>query len=210
MEESNYLCGRIPANELMTKLFRHLAQPDWWTAIFSGVLAVTALGALWYARDQIREARAISETQLAQARHDAQIQHLLELVKAFDEAPMTTYRRDLGKKRLKGKPDDPFEMYRELDFFETVDLLVDRGYLNEQDVWNQFRWWVFNLNADEAVQEGLAYENKRDANAYAGFISLVIRLQRIDEEEHGTDSHPTPQDVTDFYSEESRLASGGK
>ena len=27
-----------------------LPTPDWWTAIFSGILAMTAVAALWYAR----------------------------------------------------------------------------------------------------------------------------------------------------------------
>ena len=32
-----------------------LPTPDWWTAIFSGILALTAVAALWYARDQIKK-----------------------------------------------------------------------------------------------------------------------------------------------------------
>ena len=187
-----------------------LSQPDWWTTIFSGILAMTAVGALWYARDQINVTRQVAEKQLVQSHKEDQIQHLLAMVSEFDQDPMATYRRELAKKRLKGKPDDPFEMYRELDFFETVDLLVDRGYLNEKDVWNQFRWWVFNLNADDAVQKGIAYEQHNDPNEYAGFVLLVKRLEQIDQEQHGTDSHPGPKVVMDFYREESQVVSGGK
>lgn len=193
----------------MAKLFHRLSEPDWWTAVFSGILAVTALVALWYARDQINVTRQEAEKQLEQSHKEDQIQHLLAMVSEFDKDPMATYRRELAKKRLKGKPDDPFEMYRELDFFETVDLLVDRGYLNEKNVWNQFRWWVFNLNADGAVQDGIAYEKHNDPNEYAGFESLVKRLQHVDEEQHGTDSHPSPQALMDFYREESKVVSGG-
>jgi hypothetical protein len=200
---------------------RWYARPDWWTAIFSGILAVITVTAVWYARDQIRVTRDEVEDQITHA-HDEnqaqieethkeeQIQHLLAMVSEFDQDPMATYRRELAKKRLEGKPDDPFEMYRELDFFETVNLLVDRGYLNEKDVWNQFRWWVFNLNSDDAIQKGIAYEQGKDKNEYAGFISLVKRLQRIDEEQHGTDAHPAPRVVRDFYLEESHVISGGK
>ena len=62
-----------------------------------------------------------------------QIQHLLTLVNEFDQEPMATYRRGFAQKRLSHKDDDPIELYRILDFFETVGLLVNRGYLNEED-----------------------------------------------------------------------------
>lgn len=61
----------------MRKLSLHMPGPDWWTAIFSGILAVTAVGALWYARDQIKETREESEVQIKEARQQAQIQHFL-------------------------------------------------------------------------------------------------------------------------------------
>jgi hypothetical protein len=193
----------------MTRLSHRITQPEWWAAAFTGTLALTAIFALWYARDQVRVTRQEAERQIAESRKEDQIQHLLAMVSEFDKDPMSTYRRELAKKRLKGNPDDPFEMYRELDFFETVDLLVDRGYLNDDDVWNQFRWWVFNLNADEAVQEGLAFERKRDPNEYEGFESLVQRLLLIDKKHNGKDAHPTQQDVMKFYYEESQIVSSG-
>jgi len=186
-----------------------LARPDWWTAIFSGILTVTAVWALWYARYQIEENRQESEKQLEQSHKENQIQHLLELVSEFDRDPMAAYRRELAQKRLR-KEEDPYEMYRELDFFETVDVLVERDYLNEKDVWNQFRWWVFNLNADDSVKKGIAYEHRNDPNEYAGFLSLVDRLKRIDKEQHGKDSDPTPQDIMEFWREESQVVSAGK
>jgi len=177
-----------------------LARPDWWTAIFSGILTVTAVCALWYARYQIEETRQESEKQLEQSHKENQIQHLLELVSEFDRDPMAAYRRQLAQKRLR-KEEDPYEMYRELDFFETVDVLVERDYLNEKDVWNQFRWWVFNLNADDSVKKGIAYVHRNDPNEYAGFLSLVDRLKRIDKDQHGKDSDPTPQDIMEFWRE---------
>ena len=109
-----------------------IPTPDWWTAIFSGILAVTAVAALWYARDQIKETREESEVEIKEARQQAQIQHLLTLVNEFDQEPMATYRRGFAQKRLSHKDDDPIELYRILDFFETVGLLVNRGYLNER------------------------------------------------------------------------------
>src|ERR1700680_1487236 len=140
---------RIRAIHLMGKLsHRWFAQPDWWVAIFTGTLAAITVATVFYARGQIKETRAISDAQLARTRQDNQIQHLLELVKEFDQEPMATYRKGLANKRLNTKDDDPLEVYRVLDFFETVGRLVDRGYLDEEDVWNQFGYWVLYLNAD--------------------------------------------------------------
>ena len=192
----------------MRRRSHHLASPELWTAIFTGLLAITTMGTVWYARDLIRETRHATEMQLDQAHKEEKIQHLLAMVSEFDKDPMATYRRDLSKKRLNGKPEDPFEIYRELDFFETVEVLIEHGYLDEDDVWNQFRWWIFNLNADDAVKAGLADENKKDRLEYAGFEVLVKRLQHIEVEKSGKEFNPTPQDVKDFFTEEAEVVSG--
>ena len=192
----------------MRKRSHHLASPELWTAIFTGLLAITTMGTVWYARGLISETRHDTDMQLEQAHRGEKIQHLLAMVSDFDKDPMATYRRDLAKKRLKGKPEDPFEIYRELDFFETVDVLIDHDYLDESDVWNQFRWWVFNLNADDAVKLGLNDAKKKDPLEYAGFEDLVKRLQRIEGKKNGKEYNPTPQDVKDFFTEEAEVVSG--
>lgn len=124
----------------MRKRLHHIASPELWTAIPTGLLAITTICTVSYARDLIRETRHDTKMQLAQAHRGEKIQHLLAMVNDSDKDPMATYRRDLAKKRLKGKPEDPFEIYTELDFFETVDVLIDHDYLDEGDAWNQFRW----------------------------------------------------------------------
>jgi 23S rRNA maturation mini-RNase III len=192
----------------MAKHLQPVARPDLWTAIFSGILAVTAVGALWYARDQIRETHAEAETQIKEARQQAQIQHLIELVNEFDQEPMATYRRGLAEKRLKQDDDDPKELYRVLDFFETVGLLVNRGYLNEEDVWNEFGCWILNLNADSEMRANVEYENNRDPTEYANYLQLVARLQRIDAAHNGNSSRLTKEDVTAFYKEELTIVGG--
>lgn len=108
-------------------------RPEFWTAFFTGVLAgfTAALAgatfyALFYAKAQIEEAHK-----------EAQVQHLLGLVQQYDNEPMVTYRKRLAELRLKGE-EEPDDLYNVLDFFETVGRLVDRGYLNESDVWDNF------------------------------------------------------------------------
>ncbi len=191
----------------MRKLSQRIPRPEWLTAIFTGILAVTAVGALRYARDQIKEAREMVKAQLKDKREADQVQHLLTLVSEFDQEPMATYRRVLAEKRLKGEG-DPLELYRVLDFFETVGLLVNRGYLNEEDVWRQFGYWVFHLNADSEIRANVDFEQKRDPNEYAVYLSLVARLQRIDAAHGGTLSHLSKEDVMAFYREESKIVAG--
>ncbi len=176
----------------MRRLSQRFRQPDWWTAFFSGVVAITAACALWYAHSQIKEAH-----------EEAQIQHLLALVHEFDQEPMATYRKELADKRLNTKDDDPKELYRVLDFYETVGRLAERGYLNDEDVWNQFGYWVLHLDADADMRENVEFEQKRDPTEYAVYGSLVERLKQIDAAQHGGKAATiSKEQVMDFYREE--------
>ena len=121
---------------------------------------------------------------------------------------MATYRRGLAQKRLKGTDDDPMELYRLLDFFETIGLLVNRGYLNEEDVWNEFGDWILNLAADSEMRPNIEYEQKSDPNAYALYLSLVERVKRIDAAHRGTGSSVSKEDVMAFYRDELTIVGG--
>jgi hypothetical protein len=181
----------------MVKPSYRLPQPDWWTAIFSGIVALTAVCALWYAHAQIEEAHG-----------EAQIQHLVTLVNEFDQEPMATYRKGLADKRLNTKDDDPPELYRVLDFYKTVGRLVDRGYLNEDDVSNEFGYWILHLNADSEMRANVEYEQKQDPNEYAVYLRLIDRSQRIDNTHGGKLSHISKDDVMAFYHEELTIVGG--
>ncbi len=111
----------------------------------------------------------------------------------------------LAEKRLKNEK-EPAELYHELDFFDTVGLLVKRGYLNESDVWETFSYWVFNLNADA---RGIIEQGQRgDPTYYATFTSLVERLQRVEADQHGPNARPSKDEVKDFYREELTVGIG--
>jgi hypothetical protein len=175
---------------------RRLWHAETWTAIFTGVLAAVTAGALWYAHSQIKEAH-----------EEAQVQHLMSLVAQFDDEPMATYRKTLAEDRLQNKQ-DPAELYRVLDFFETVGVLTDRGYLNEDDVWNEFGYWVLHLYADDEVQRDVNYEMNHQANEYHGFMSLLDRMNRIEKEHGGKSFRDLSQEVNQFYKEESHILAG--
>lgn len=169
-------------------------RSEWWTAVFTGTLAVATLFALWYARGQ-----------LMQAHEEAQVQHLLQLAQQFQQEPMISYRQRLAEKRLKNEEEPP-ELYVELDFFEMIGLLVNRGYLDESDVWTTFSYPVFNLYTD--TSDIIEQYRQDDPNAYTNFISLVRRLQRIETEHHGTIARLRKDQVMDFYREELKIGVG--
>jgi hypothetical protein len=163
-------------------------DPGFWTAVFTGVLALTAVVALIVGYRQLKEFHT-----------EAQVQHLLALDQKFDQEPMLTYRRGLAEKRLRNV-EDPDELYPLLDFFETVGLLVRRGYLDESDVWNIFSYDVLILNAD--ARQIIEQVQREDPPTYAEFSSLVERLQRIEAKNHGTIAHPSKEEIADYWKQE--------
>lgn len=97
------------------------------------VIAATGIFALWYAHRQ-----------LAQSREAAKVQHLLKFVEQFDTEPLLGLRKSVAEQRVRGIGEPP-EMYKILDFFETIGLLVRRDYLDVDDVWDCFSYWMFNV-----------------------------------------------------------------
>jgi len=172
----------------MTETRHRIPGPEFWTAIFTGALALFTFVALVVGYRQLKEFQA-----------EGQVQHLLALDQKFDQEPMLTYRRGLAEKRLKNE-EDPDELYPLLDFFETVGLLVNRGYLDESDVWNTFSYSVFVLNAD--ARQIIEQRQREDRTTYEEFSSLVERLQHIETDKHGTSAHPSKDEITDYWKQE--------
>jgi hypothetical protein len=177
-------------------------RAEFWTAFFTGVLAgftaalaAATIYALVYAKAQITEAH-----------NEAEIQHLLTFVQQYGSEPMVTYRKRLAERRLKGE-EEPDDLYNVLDFFETVGRLVDRGYLNESDVWDNFGYPVLILNADagKIIQD---YQ-REDPPSYSGFTSLVKKMEQTESEHNGELQHISAKDVTEFYQAELSVGAGG-
>jgi len=168
--------------------WQRVPRPDFWTAFFTCILALTTVVAVSVGYRQLKEFHA-----------ESQVQHLLALQQQMEQEPMLTYRRGLAEKRLKNQ-EDPYELYPLLDFFETVGLLVRRGYLDESDVWNTFGYPVFVLNAD--ARQIIEQQRREDPTSYADFSSLVERLERIEAENHGTSAHPSKEEIVDYWKQE--------
>src|ERR1039458_9409280 len=129
------------------------------TAFFTAIIAVTGVCALIYASRQLR-----------QARESERIQHLLRFIEQFEQPPMADHRRAAAEKRVRALP-CPTEAEEILNFFETIGLLVRRGYLDADDVWSSFSYWILNVDAD--FRDEIEQTQRDDRNLYRDFCTLV-------------------------------------
>jgi hypothetical protein len=164
------------------------------TAICTAVLAFTGIYALWFASQQLKQNRG-----------EAQVQHLLTLSAQYEQEPMVTYRKVCAQKRL-ARVGEPPEEDRILSFFETVGLLVNRGYLKDADVWETFSTDIFPLYAD--ARDVIASAQKDDPPTYSNFVSLVKTLKTIEVQQGGTLSAPSEEDVKGFWQDEMDVTAG--
>src|SRR5712692_10195699 len=173
--------------------------------ICSLVIAASGIAALFLVYAQLKES------------HDqARIQHLVEIVRQFDESPLAEARRSLAKKRIDEKKnavlpldldDPPEEMYTVLNFFEHIALLERRGYLDKDDILDEFGYWMFNFYGD--IRPLVDDEQKTNPATFADFSQLMEDLRALDiRENSGLDSHPSQQEIFNFYSEEAISPAG--
>jgi hypothetical protein len=161
-----------------------------WTAISTTVLSGTSIVALIFAMAQLR-----------QGRQSDRIKHLLTLVNEFECDPIAGYRRETARKRIAGE-DYPAEAQDLLNFFETIGLLVKRKYLDVHDVWDIFAYWMFNIYSDFRVD--IEQEQREDETYYKNFCTLIDKLRKIEQSEHGTSDRPSPEEIMEFWEEEAK------
>jgi hypothetical protein len=172
-------------------------SPNWaeiTTAFATSFVALTGITALYLAWSQLR-----------QAREQTKIQHLVQLERELSSEPLITYRCELAKKRLAGKA-EPSELYSILDFFETVGLLVRRGYLDASDVWSTFGYTIIILFADN--RELIRDLEQDDPTSYSDFRLLADRMRKIETAEGGTSEIPSAEEIQDFWRGEREVKAG--
>ena len=165
-----------------------------WTALFTAFIAFTGFGALIFASRQIKEGREL-----------AKVQHLLDLMKQFEQEPFINYRKKLAAERLRGIT-DPAELNEVLNFFELIGLLVQRGYLHAEDVWENFGYWVFPLYIDS--KSYLESEQLEDVNSYTNLTELYRTMKEIEEKHQGKTHTPSASDILVFWQSESEVVVG--
>ncbi len=167
---------------------------DWITAYATGGIVFTSIGALIYAHWQLKQSREIEK-----------VKHLVEFVREFESEPMAGYRKTVANERLKGIP-YPLEAQKLLDFFETFGLIVRRGYLDAEDVWSSFGYWMFNIYAD--FRDDIEQEQRDDKNYYQDSCELLERLRKIEKQEGSSDDRPSKEEIKDFWQDEANAKVG--
>ena len=165
--------------------FPPMLDSNQWIAVGTGGLAITAVLAL-----------LLAYKQLEQNGDEAQIQHLLSLAEQYEVDPMATYRAEWCRKKLAGEK-EPIEEDRILYFFERIALLVDRGYLKDNDVWEIFSVEIFPLYM--VAKDAIAKMQTLDPTAYSNFLSLVTRLRAIETLRGGTNSVPSEDEIKQYW-----------
>jgi hypothetical protein len=164
------------------------------TTFFTAIIAVTGIWAAFYARQQINDFH-----------EESRIQHLLTLQQQYEQEPMVTYRKVCAKKRL-AHVEDPPEEEQMLNFFETVALLANEGYLTDKDVWETFGSEIFPLYADD--RDSIEQDRKEDPAEYSNLVLLVPRLEAIDVAQHGTEYKLSKEDIEGYWEDEANVGVG--
>lgn len=170
------------------------ATPERITALSTAIIAVTSVLAFGLAYEQLR-----------QNHEDSQVSRLLDLDRQYASEPMISYRKAYAEKRLRGVT-DPDEEYELLNFFETIGDLTKSGYLNGDDVYNDFSDDVFYLYAD--TRNTIEQTQKDDPPSYVNFVALVQTLDAIETKNHGTEAHPSQTDLRTYWQSEEVIVPG--
>jgi hypothetical protein len=94
--------------------------------------------------------------------------------------------------------DSPDAVWVVLNFFEHVSLLANKGYLDDEMVWSEFSYWMFNVYAD--ARPLIGDDQKDNPAAFDDLPLLMERLRKIESKEgRGAQDHPSPAAILDFY-----------
>jgi hypothetical protein len=174
-------------------------------AISSLLLVFVGAGALIFANSQIRESR-----------DEARMQHLVEVVRQFEESPILDTRRRLASERIDTKlkivlpldPNDPPDAMTDMaNFYQHIGLLVSDGYLDKRDVWGEFSdaMFVFYADARPMIEDA----QKEQPAYFGGFTDLMEDMEKIDKDDNeGKGSHPSQADIYSFYAAEAESQAG--
>ena len=175
------------------------------TAISTLIVALGGLGALVFARYQIREIRTEAEIQIKEMQVEAQTQHLLVFIDKFRSSDEISRQKLLAEKRIDRKierlrkldtDNPPVELLDELLLCDNIGLLTNRGYLNEHDVWQAFGQWILYLYADSRPYlDGLS-----GPSDYGECRKLSENIRLIEQKENkSTYDHPGEEDLYGYY-----------
>ena len=141
------------------------------------------------------------QSQLASSRFAVSVDLLGKMDERFNGAAMLKKRTEaataLLKKKDYGMADDV------LDFFETIGLMMHRGALDEEMVWNTFCYWIDGYW--RAAQPYIQSERQGDPVVWTEFEYLEERCLAF--EKRKTRGHNTEEvSLQEFLNYEARLS----
>jgi hypothetical protein len=172
------------------------------TALSTLIVALstaTALVVAWFQlSDQLRQSRT---------------EKILVLTEKFEENSMKEMRKQLACNRLNSQmtplteENIPAELSSQLEFLDTVGLLLERNAIQKDDVWFMFADWIENYAADARIAMD-AKRKKNPADSWDTHFWRMERTMRKLNPSHGEPDFISPEDLKHFYQEECGVATG--
>lgn len=167
------------------------------TAFATCLIALTGVIALIFAWQQ-----------LGQGRDQAKIAHLVNYDRDYRSDAMLRCRERLAKDCRSGLNDPP-SLGPLLDFFDTIGLLEQKGYLNTYEVWSTFGYTVLIIFGQ--FESLLRDWQREDKTSYTDFIELAERMRRVEKKHGGPSAYPTQEELTDYWQAEiDEISAGNK
>ena len=142
----------------------------------------------------------VLQSQLSNSRFALSVDTLLKMEERFNSPDMVKKRKKAAKALLgKTHHEDADDV---LDFLETIGIMVHRGALDEEMVWNTFFYWVDGYW--EAAQSHIQEEQKKNPEVWRELEYLEKRcLTFEDAKMKGRAAIPVPKQ--EFLKDEAEL-----
>ncbi len=161
---------------------------DIWATIPTWLAIVTALIAI---------GGLIQESKLTKFTLAADL--LVRLEDKFDEAPMVKRRKTAARALLCHQDYD--KVTGVLYFFEEIGILLEKGALDPELVYNEFSYWAIAYWT--ACQEYISQRRSADPTWFSAYASLVSRMNKRTSK-HGP-YLPSAGELKEFLEDESAL-----
>lgn len=141
--------------------------------------------------------------QIHRSRASFRVELILKLDDRFNSKDFRKLRTKAVKSILKKKFKDAEEIF---DFFETVGLLLRKGTLDKEMVWNTFFYWIHHYWV--VCEDYIANEQRDDSSTWEDFKFLhgqVIKVEKRRTKVSDQGLLLTVDDIKDFIKNESML-----
>ncbi len=116
--------------------------------------------------------KRMAESHVAHLKQESQVRSLLLYEEKFDSPTMTVERKRMAKALLAGTPPADIDDFVP-NFFESMAMLFERGYLDHEMLWISFghympRWWAACKDFIQADRD-----THHDPSLFEGFGKMV-------------------------------------